>query len=132
MLDEKLHDCFRLFCGDDKIDIANDFSSPPVASGQIDMERVRLRREIGAKCFGFACDLPELKRTDALGLLLDGLAKFFLRRFTEAGQSCDPARCASLTQLFDRTDFQLLVKRLNFFVRRGPELKIIRESPPEI
>ena len=115
MLDEKLRDRFRLFCGHDKIDIAHNFSPPAVASGKIDSERVRLRREIGAKCFGFARDLPELKRADVLGPLFDRLAKFFLRRFTESGQSCDPTRRASLAQLLDRTDFQLLVKRLDFF-----------------
>ena len=46
---------------------------------------------------------------------LDLGAKFFLRRFAEAGQFRDPTRHAGVAQLFDRTDVQLLVKRLDLF-----------------
>jgi len=55
--------CYALgfLCRNQKIQIVYDFFSPPVASSQVDLQRVAVRRKIGPQRFRFCCDLPKLK-----------------------------------------------------------------------
>ena len=104
MPNEQLRDLLRLFRRHDEIEIAHDFLSPPITSGDADMKRVGMRAQIVLQRFRFGRDLTELKRTGVFRRVRDRLAKFLLRRFSETGQFRDLSGFAGCLQLRDRAD----------------------------
>ena len=101
MGNEGLRDRVRLLGGDNKIDIAHNFPAAPVTSGNIDMERIRMRRQIALQCLRLVGDLAELKRSGMLGALRDRLANLCLGGFAKSRQFCNAADFACFLQLLD-------------------------------
>src|SRR6476660_5923582 len=83
----------------DEIKVADGFFPPPIASGDTDMQGVRMRAQIVLQRFRFTRDLAELKNSGVFGVPCDRLAKLRLRRFSETREIRDLIRVASCLQL---------------------------------
>ena len=101
--------------GHDEIEVANNLLFPSITPGNANMERVGMSAQILLQRLSFGGDAPELKGSGVLCPFSDRPAKFFLRRFSEAGQLRDPARFASCLKLGNRAHPQLLIQRFDLF-----------------
>ena len=113
MGNEKSCDALGFLCRHQKIQIVYDFLSPPVASSQIDLQSVAVRRKIRPQCFRFRRDLPKLERTGVRCAFCNDVTKLLLRCFAKTWQFSNTPGFAGLSQLLDGTDLKFVVKSLD-------------------
>ena len=72
------------FAGHDEIEIAHDFFATTETSGHAHLSRIGMCGQVAAQLFGFGSDFAQLKGTDMLRTISDGIANFRLCRLPES------------------------------------------------
>jgi hypothetical protein len=126
MLHKNRRDFRRRGSGHDEIEVTNNLLLPSITPGNANMEHVRMSAQILLQRLSFGGNAPKLKRAGVLCPLSDRPAKFFLRRFSEAGQLRDPTRFAGCLKLGNRAHRQLFIECFDLFraqAGKGEKLK---------
>ena len=112
---EECHDGLGLFCGNDEVQVADDFFFPAEATGDLGEVDIRVPAQVVKKALGDLGDIAEAELTGVAAHVLDAFEDICSGLFAEAGEACDRAILASALEIRHGVDLQSIPEDFDFF-----------------